>query len=987
MMKLASIPILIAFIVTLPGFLHAQDRQLKGKVVGSAMKEPLQGVTVRIRGSNTGTTTQPDGTFSLTVHDTVTLVFSFVGFESQEFPVRSTDSVINVSMRAANKSLDEVVVIGYGTQRRKDVTSAVASVKAEDFNQGGARNAMDLVQGKVAGLTITRTGGSNPNTGVSIQLRSATSVSGANGPLIVVDGIPGGNLDLLQQDDIASIDVLKDGSAAAIYGTQANGGVVLVTTKRGRKGPTRFDYSTYFRKEFISRKPDVLSASDYRAKVASGLYPKLTNTYITDPYTANTDMYDSITNHENLSQYHNLAMSGGSDDFSYRASVYYSRLEGIAIANGRTQYGARLALNGKGLNGRLTTQIDLVTNYNKANLNGGGQWESALARIPTLPIHDSTGHYYFSKLSSNPVADMAQSFNTRDQATNSADAKFDLELIKGLKASIFGSVMRDSRNDDQYQQLLSAASQNNDQYPGGGYAYKGSTVITDYTVTPTLEYNRNLGSDHHLSALAGYNYQYHVESDDHMDNRGFFNDVTTNNNIGIGQALADGKANEYSYKADNRLIAFFGRVTYNFQERYFLQASLRHEGSSKFGVNHKWGNFPAVSAGWDLTKEGFMRDVSFVSNLKLRGGWGITGNSGIDPYQSLVTLSTGGQYGYPDGVFRQTYGPANNPNPDLKWEKKAEANIGVDFTMLHSRLSGSIDVFRRRTSDLLYNYNTQLPPFVQSSIFTNVGVFVSKGIELTLTGSVVQSKDFRWRMDATASTTNNRMESFSNSIYKLSHLDVGGIGGPGALGNALRIDEGGAIGNFYGKRYAGLDSAGHWLFYKADGKTKVSLGEVGESDKAILGNAIPKLYLSWTNSFVYKDFDLRIFFRGRFGYKILNTLDMDYGNLSTLPGNVLKSAFTKYAAINDTYQYSNYYLQPGGFLKLDNVTLGYTFRLHSDYIRNLRVYFSGNNLAIFTKYKGNDPDFVEDTGLTPGIDGQGAYPSTRQFLFGLNLGF
>ncbi|MES1249299.1 MAG: TonB-dependent receptor, partial [Chitinophaga rupis] len=333
-----------------------------------------------------------------------------------------------------------------------------------------------------------------------------------------------------------------------------------------------------------------------------------------------------------------------------------------------------------------------------ANLNGGGQWESALARIPTLPIHDSTGHFYYSKLSSNPVADMAQTFNRRDQATNAADARFDLELIKGLKASIFGSIMRDSRNDDQYQNLLSAASQNNDTYPGGGYAYKGNTLITDYTVTPTLEYVRNFGSDHHFAAFAGYNYQYHVESDFSEDNRGFFNDVTTNNNIGIGQALADGKADETSVKSDAKLIAFFGRVTYNFMERYFVQASLRHEGSSKFGANHKWGNFPAVSAGWDISKEGFMKNVDFVDNLKLRAGWGVTGNSGINPYQSLVTLTTGGQYGYPDGVFRQTYGPGNNPNPDLKWEKKAETNIGVDFSLFHNRLSGAIDAFYRRTS-------------------------------------------------------------------------------------------------------------------------------------------------------------------------------------------------------------------------------------------------------------------------------------------------
>ncbi|HVU54148.1 MAG TPA: SusC/RagA family TonB-linked outer membrane protein [Puia sp.] len=988
MKKLASLPILIALTIALvPGYANAQNRKLKGRVLASATNEPLSGVSVTVKGSSAGTTTTPDGRFSLSLNDTATLVFSFVGYDNQEIPVSSSDSVINVTLRPASHSLNEVVVIGYGTQKKRDVTSAVASVKPEDFNQGGARNVMDLVQGKVAGLTITRTSGTNPNTSPSIQLRSATSLTGSNSPLIIVDGIPGGNLDLLQQDDVASIDVLKDGSAAAIYGTQANGGVILVTTKKGRSGPPRFDYSTYFRKEFVRKRPDFMTAGQFRQRVESGQYPQLTNTYITAPYDANTDMFDSLVNRENLTQYHNLAISGGSENLNYRASIYYSRIEGIALANSRTQYGGRFSINGKGLDGRLTSQIDLVTNYNKANLNGGGQWESALARIPTLPIHDPTGKFYTSKLTSNPISDLAQTSNTRDQATNSLDAQFNLELIKGLKAGVFGSIMRDSRNDDQYQSLNSDPSLYNDLYPGGGYAYKGSTVISDYAFTPTLEYTHTFGSDHHLSAVAGYNYQYHVEVDDHQDNRGFFNDVFSNNNLGAGQALADGKADQYSFKSDEKLIAFFGRINYNYLERYFLQLSLRHEGSSKFGANHKWGNFPAVSAGWDLSREAFMRDVSFIDNLKLRAGYGVTGNSGISPYQSLVTLTTGGQYAYPDGVYRQTYGPGNNPNPDLRWEKKAETNIGVDFSMLHSRLTGSIDAFYRKTTDLLYNYNTQLPPFVQPNIYTNVGSMSSKGIELTVSGTLIRKEDFTWRMDVTASTTRNKMISLSNGTYKLSYFGLGGITGPGALGNALRITEGGAIGNFYGKRFAGFDSVGHWLFYKADGKTAVPLTEITESDLSVIGNAIPKYYLSWTNSFVYKKWDLRVFFRGRFGYKILNAMDLDYGNKFALPNNVLNVAFTKYARLNDTYQYSNYYLQPGGFFKLDNVTLGYTFQLNSNYIRNLRIYASGSNLAIFTRYKGNDPDFVEDTGLAPGIDAQGAYPSTRQFLVGLNLGF
>lgn len=981
-----TLAMLVALLLIYAG-VQAQSKKITGKVTAAGTNEPLPGVTVQVKGSDLATRTNAEGAFSLTVKDdTRTLVLSSVGYVSQEVSIGASD-FITVSLQLATQSLSDVVVVGYGSMKREEITSAVASVKPEDFNQGGARNALDLIQGKVAGLEITRTGGTNPNTGVSIQLRSATSLTGSISPLVIIDGIPGGNLDLLQQDDIASIDVLKDGSAAAIYGTQANGGVIIVTTKKGHAGPARFDYSTYFRKEFIWRKPDFMTASQYRERANSGLYPNLTPIYTTGQYNANTDMFDSLVNKDNLTQYHNLAMSGGTENTSYRASIYYSDMEGIAIANNRRQYGARFSIDQKGMGGRMTGHVDLVSNFNKANLEGGGQWQSALTRIPTLPIHDSTGHYYTSKLTSNPISDINQSTYLRDQGTQSADASLGLEVYKGLKIAAFGSVMRDSYNDNQYDDLNSDASLYNDLYPGGGYAYQGNTVISDYAFTPTIEYNHSFGKGHHVSAVAGYNYQYHTETDISMDNRGFINDVTTDNNIGIGQALADGKADQYSYKEGETLIAFFGRANYSFADKYFFQATLRHEGSSKFGANHKWGNFPSVSAGWDITREGFMRNADFFTDLKLRAGYGVTGNSGIGPYQSLVTLTTGGQYAYPDGVYRQTYGPGNNPNPNLKWERKAETNIGVDFSLLKARITGSIDGFYRKTTDLLYNYNTQLPPFVQSSIYTNVGAMSSKGIELTLGGSVIKQRDFTWKMDVAASYTTNKMISFSNSLYQFSHLDLGGISGPGALGNALRIDEGGAIGNFYGKKFASFDTAGHWLFYKADGKTKVPLSGITASDYQILGNGIPKYLFSWTNSFVYKNWDLRVFFRGRFKYKILNTMDLDYGNKFALPNNVLNSAFGKYSQLNDTYEYSDYYLQPGGFLKLDNVTVGYTFRIKTTLIRSLRVYASGSNLAIFTKYKGNDPDFVEDTGLTTGIDSQNAYPDTRSFLLGLNLGF
>jgi len=964
---------------------------LTGKVTDDKFA-PLANVSVAIKGTTKGVTTDGNGNFSIDGPDDkpVVLVFTYVGFETREIAM-GKKTHFDVQMVPTRGKLDEVVVVGYGTQKRKDVTSPISTVKSEDFNQGGARNALDLIQGKVAGLVITRTSASNPNSGVAIQLRGVTSITGNLAPLVVIDGIPGGNLDLLQQDDIESFDVLKDGSAAAIYGTRGNGGVILVTTKKGKSGPPRFDYSTYFRKEYITKRPDFLTAAQYREKIASGLYPALTHQYDTGIYKYNTDFFDSLVNHDNITQYHNLAVSGGTAGSNYRASVYYNDFQGIALKNSRRQYGTRLNINQRGLNGRMTAQLDVVTNFNKANLLGGGGWEDQLNRIPTLPIHNPNGTYYFQANTTNQVARLYQQSSLRGQQTTSADGKVGLELIKGLKASIFGSITRDSYIDNFYAQVASEPSVNS--WNGGGQAIKTTNLSTSYAMEPTIEYSRLIGMDHNLSAIGGYSYQYNVSENFSVTNYGFPNDQDAENNLNIGTGLnavpppGIPRATFSSTKADDKLIAFFGRINYTFRDRFMAQVILRHEGSSRFGAHNKWANFPAASVGWNLTQEKFMTPIKWVNNLKLRAGYGVTGNSGIPNYQSLVLLNQGGFYLNPDGIWRQTLGPNTNPNPNLKWEKKAEFNIGVEFSLLNNRLGGAIDVYKRKTTDLLNNYNTQLPGFIQPTIIENVGTIENKGIELTLNATPVKTRDFTWNSVITASTTHNKLVSLSNSTFQATYLEFGGIGGFGALGNAIRTVEGGDLGNFYGKRFAGFDANGKWLFFKADGKTKVPLTQINAADLTVIGNGIPKYYFSWTNDFMYKNFDLRVFFRGRFGNKILNTMDLSYGNRVYLPNNVLNSAFTKHAALNDTYQYSDYYLEPGGFLKLDNVTIGYRFKFKTTTIRSMRVYITGTNLATITKYKGNDADFVNDTGLGAGVDSRGPYPSTRQYSAGLTLGF
>ncbi|HVF96289.1 MAG TPA: SusC/RagA family TonB-linked outer membrane protein [Flavisolibacter sp.] len=977
-----------------------QGRTLTGKVTDPATGKGVAEVSVVVKGTTNGTVSDNAGNYSITVSSRDrTLVFSSVGYGTQEVAIPAGNT-INVSLQSGTASLNEVVVVGYGTLRRSEVASAISSIKPDDFRQSGARNALDVAQGKIAGLTITRTGGTNPNSGVSIQIRGINTVSASTAPLIIIDGIPGGNLDLLQQDDIASIDVLKDGSAAAIYGTRANGGVILITTKKGVSGAARFDYANYFRTEKVARRPSFYNAAELRSLIAEGKLSASRDNPLWGGVT--TDMFNDVINKNNLSQYHNMAISGGGRNTTYRASLFYQSLEGIAKQNNRTNYGSRISINHRGFNDKLSAQVNLVTNYNNANLLGGGNWETILARLPTQPIYNPNGSFYedlTTTASNNQISILGQEKSKRQQQTSSLDAKFSFQLFKGLNASVFGAVQRNAWDDNQYKSIgsrSSIAGTTNGVTPNGtGYAYKGSQLDYNYALEPTIDYTTTIANDHSISAVAGYSYRYEVGENFATANSGYVNDLFMENNLGAGTYQVSSRSFMTSFKEDNTLIAFFGRANYTFQGKYIAQLIMRREGSSKFGTNNKWANFPAVALGWNISREGFMNGFRFVNNLKLRAGYGITGNSNFGNYQSLVTLSGGGFYLYPDGVWRQTYGPSRNPNPDLRWEKKKELNIGLDFSVLNNRLSGAVEVFRRKTVDLLFTYNSQLPAFITESIFANVGTIANNGVELTLNAVAVKGKDFNWNVDFTASTQSNVLETLSNDVYKGTFIESGGIGGFGALGNAIRTVEGGRLGQFYGKRFAGFDANGQWLFYTRDGKP-VPFNQINTSsdpnvsDLSFIGNGIPKYYASLTNEFRYKNLDLRLFFRGKFGHDILNLLEMAYGNKTT-PTNLLKSTFDRHSKLNSatsaTYQYSDYYLEKGDYVKLDEVTLGYNFRFSNNYLRNLRVYASASNVATFTGYRGNDPDLVNDTALGSGLDGRGPYPSTRSFLVGLNIGF
>lgn len=972
--------------------LNKLQQEIKGRIVDESTGKPVSGVSIRVKGTTLATQTNAQGDFNIDAKVGAILNISSIGYKPMEVPITTVSGLV-VKISAESDQLEEVVVVGYGTLKSKEVTSAVAHVDSTQFNQGGARNPLDLIAGKVAGLQVTRTGGANPNSSPAVQLRGVVSVTGSQSPLYVIDGIPGGNMDLLQQDDIESIDVLKDGSGAAIYGSSANAGVILITTKKGKRGVSQFSYNSYVRKEFLARKPDVMTPQEFRDKINGGEINQ------TD-FGSSTDFFGDLINDDNISNYQNFSMMGGGENSSYRASAFYRNLQGIALENGRKEYGGRINANQRGLNNRLNIQLNLATNINNANLLGGGGWESEAYKNPTLSNFNPDGTYRFDLTSTNEYARLQQETSKRKQQTSSGDIKADIDIISGLRGSIFGSFQRNSYNDSQYASQLSENSVENTDFPEGGWAAKSDFLSQSYAFEPTLQYNKLINTNHNITAIAGYSYRYYIEEGMGGENRGFINDIFHEDNLGEGTALITGKSGLSSFKNDNKTIAFFGRLNYSFANKYLLQFILRREGSSRFGDNNKWGSFPAVSAGWNISNEDFMKDLTFINFLKLRVGYGVTGNSGFANNASRVTLGGGGRYLYPDGQYRETYGPTRNPNPNLRWETKRETNIGLDFTLFNNKLTGALDLYNRTTKDLLDTYTTPQPPYIQSTIYANVGQITSKGIELAFNYKAITGPDFRWNFDIAASTNKNTLDSYSNDIYKVKYKTFGGIGGAGDLGDAYTTYEGHKIGEFFGKKFAGFNDDGKWLFYDRDGNKvlnadiNVSRNDLSQSDYQVLGNAVPKYYLSFTNNFQYKAFDLRVFMRGKFDYKILNTAALTYGN-KTWSGNLLKDTFTKYAGINDTYMYSDYYLENGSHWKIDEITLGYNFRFANKAIRNLRVYFTGQNLITITKYSGSDPDFISDTGMgntdangrALGIDNRGAYPSTRSFLLGLNLNF
>ncbi|KXX71869.1 TonB-dependent receptor [Flammeovirga sp. SJP92] len=964
--------------------LDNSSSQDKIKVEGTVLDEtgtPLPGVNVKIEGTSVGTITGFNGGFELLIEEGENIIVSFIGYKAQVIQIVG-NKPLTIQMQQSLEQLSEVVVVGYGTMRKEDITSSVASVKQEDFQQGVVTSAAQLIQGKVPGLSISRGNGNDPNSSASIQLRGVSSVSAGTAPLVIIDGVPGADMKLLSQDEIESIEVLKDGSAAAIYGTRGTNGVILITTKRAqnKEGYSELSYTGSVQSEYITNRPEAISASQFRALIEDG-------TITSSPDLGyDTKWFDELIQTP-VTQYHNLSLSGGNNQFSYRASGFLRDATPIVENTGRQEYGGKVSINHKALNNRLKIQADLQNTVVDARFMDNDIFEQSIVRNPTFPVMDPDDPTkYYDPIGAyghfNPVAKQNQLEKTEQQSYLLASGRVSYEFFEGLEASVFGAVTRDIKKYNEY--LDSDARQSiSDQV--AGRASRTDHFSQNRTLDLTLKYKLLTNNKHNFDVLGGYSYQDFSYENISVSNGDFVFDHTKWWDIGSGNLLKEGRAGMGSFRESSRLIGFFGRANYAFDNKYLLSVSARYEGSTRFGDDNKWGLFPAVSAGWRISQENFLKDIDMIDELKIRAGYGVTGNQDFGNYRSITTMSSFGRYyDVETGKWITGYGPGQNTNPNLGWERKSEWNVGLDFTLFDERLSGTLDVYKRITDDLLFTYDAPTPPNIHPTIFTNVGSMSNSGIELGLNAEVVRKKNFKWNAYFNISFLDNELTKLSNEYYQAGYIDLYGLSGSTAfLNDAMRLEEGRRVGSFYGYRNAGFTPEGEWLFFTQDGELTT---DPTTEDRQYIGNGLPTTNLGFGSNFSYKQWDFSFFFRGELGFDILNQKEMFYANKANLNGfNQLETALTTHEHINDVVFYSDYYLEKGDYLKLDNISLGYNFPLQeSSPIKRLRISASAQNILTITNYTGLDPE-VWNSGLTPGIDGNSFYPRTATYSLMLNM--
>lgn len=961
----------------------------KIKVTGTvkdANGEVIIGASVVEENTTNGTITDISGNFVLTVSDNAVVKVSYIGYVAQE--VKAVQGKpLNIVLREDTKTLDEVVVIGYGIQRKGDVTSSVASIKSEDFSKGAVKDVGQLIQGKVAGLAITNPSG-DPTSGTQIKLRGTNTIGGANtDPLVLIDGVPG-SLSTVAPEDVESVDVLKDGSAAAIYGTRGTNGVILITTKQAKGAQINsVEYNGYVSTSQIVKKLDMLTADEFRA-----MYP-------TEDHGANTDWLEEITRTP-LTHVHNLSLQGGNSSTSYIANLNYKSGQGIMLKSGIESFQGRIEILHKMFDGKLQLKFGMIGKKNQfsstssAGSFNGYTYRQAILRNPTDPVKNEDGTWYenLNKFEyENPVARLEESTGNVKNTEMRYLGNIIYNPLKDLKLTAMMSYVRSNRNHG-YSESLEHISALRDGY--FGWSSVGANTRMEKLFELTALYSKSI-NDHKFSVLGGYSYNETDYEDMYFANYGFQDDYFGGwHNIGIGSALKLGKADASSSKSTTNLVGFFGRATYSYLDKYLLMASLRYEGASQlWGTDNEWGIFPSVSLGWRITQEAFMKEQRLFDDLKLRVGYGVTGSQPANPFLGIAMLKYD-KYAYVDGKWVQTIVPASNANPDLKWEEKRETNIGLDFTMLKGRLSGTIDLYNRDVEGLIYNYTVPTPPNFYPTTTANGGKMQNRGIEVLLNIVPVIAKDFEWNTTFTFSTNSNKLKSLDGSVFKTDYdyFDTGWLAEP-VKTSSHRVQVGEKIGNFWGFKVVDVDNNGKWIYEDKDGKL-VPYDEFSRApeEKKIIGNGLPQMYAGWNNYVQYKNFDLSISMRGAFNFDIINEARMYYENSkNSRLENRLKSVnnkiFGKTMLSKEVDpEFNSYYVEKGDYWKIDNVTLGYTLKNVGKYIKSIRLYGSILNALTITGYDGVDPE-VSASGLNPGYDSRDQYPSIRSFTFGVGFKF
>ena len=978
---------------------YAQEVKITGKVTDATDGSTLPGVSIVLKGTTSGTVSDIDGKFSLSVNPGATLEFSFIGYNKQEVLV-GAQRILAVALQSSTVGLSEVLVIGYGTQKKTDRTGAIAHVTAAELNQGSLTDPIQGLQGKASGVVISKKGG-DPNAGFAVKIRGSAGFDSNTQPLFVIDGIPNGDPTSISPDDIESYNILKDAASTAIYGSQGANGVIIITTKKGsskgKNGGALITFNSKTSLDKVAKKLNVLNGAELRSFASTKLQAALLNhpTWTVDSIFkdggANTDWQNEIYR-VGVTTENNLSFSGGSETSTYYASVTNAKWQGVMKGTEKSRTSAKINLTHKAFNDKLTLSGNLTSSFENNDYENYGGWNKddiiyqAISHNPTDPVYNADGSYNKTQREfnyENPIATINEVTNIRDAKSFMGNIKADWVLVKGLTGSVNAGYTRNDNESNYFRPANMYASADL------GFGKRGYANNSQKLLDATLDYVTKI-ENHNLDVIGGYSWQESGYDGFSAQGTNAQSPYTGPNNLGT---LVDVKFGDVSsYKGMSRLIGMFGRAQYNYNSKYYASASIRRDGSTKFGKNHRWGWFPTAAIGWNMQNESFLQGVKWIDQLKLRGSYGVSGNQAIGEYRSLSAWQPGGLAINPEtGQQVISFQPAWNANPDLKWERTSEVNLGIDFGFLNNRLSGSIEVYQKKTSDLLGAYTVPVPPNLANTTFANSGAIQNQGIEFFLQAFVVNHTEFTYKINLTASHNQSKFTDLGKFATDQDNIRHDGfISGRGMVGDqyyVTGIAVGHEVGAFYLPQYVSLLNGSAIYISKSGGYTAI----LAEAKREFVGSANAKVELGWTNSFtLFKNWSADFAFRSMIGNKVYNATRMFFdipGNMPSLNG--LPDAVDWYAKgrTDQNAILSDYYLEDASFLRLDYLSVGYKFNTTKlDWISSLKIYVVGSNLFTITGYKGIDPE-TSMNGLSYGVDQYNVYPKTRTITFGINASF